>query len=175
MQVLIIKGEMMRKENKLNKDGFTLIELAVTISILSIVIVFLLRLINLFENNKEQEEKTLILSTNQSVISKYINDDVIENNGINSFICDTEYKCDITFNNGKIKTIEINNIYKTDEFISILNYYDSEQYYLRKRIPNGYMYNSIKIDETTINNQSFKIITIPISSHPEYNIEIISY
>lgn len=146
-----------------NKKGFTLVEVAISVSLLSFVMVFLLR----FITEIRKDEDTISLNTemllNKAIISKTINED-INKVGINSLTC-SNTKCTITLKNNKTKTIEI-----TDDGnkITYKNVTDDE-IELSKKLPNDYVFNIKKTENTNL-----YLITIEVDSHEEYNIEIVN-
>lgn len=157
----------------MNKKGFTLVELAISISILSIVILFLIRIQVVVNNNKDKEVSLMLLRSNQSIISKYINDDCLENKGIKAISCDTKTKCDITFTSGKTRVVELRRA--SDEIsYTILKYYDVDRTYISKKLPKGYAYNSINVSNTMYDDKLLSLIDISVSSSPEYDIQIVS-
>lgn len=146
-----------------NKKGFTLVEVAISVSLLSFVMVFLLR----FISEIRKDEDTISLNTemllNKAVISKTINEDINET-GISSLTC-SNTKCTIALKNNKTKTIEITN---DGSKLTYKNITDDE-IELTKILPNEYVYNIKKTE-----NANLYLIEIEIDSHPEYNIEIVN-
>lgn len=146
-----------------NKKGFTLVEVAISVSLLSFVMVFLLR----FVSEIRKDEDTISLNTemllNKAIISKTINESV-NNTGISSLTC-SNIKCTIILKDNKTKTIEI-----TDDGTKLTykNVTDDE-IELTRKLPNEYVYNIRKTE-----NASLYLIEIEIDSHPEYNIEIVN-
>ncbi len=108
------------------KKGFTLIELLVSLVIISVTMVF----ISAFVLNLKDEKGKIITDipqmVNQAAISKELNSDA-NKYGIRNIIKESNTKCIVKYNNGLIRTIEINNntIKYTEEdsviFVKTLN------------------------------------------------------
>ena len=90
----------------MKKNGFTLIEITISITLLSVIMVFLFKYLNLvLKDETNITDKTKIL-LDQNIISKIINED-INNNGIKDVNCSSN-SCDITLLNDETRLIEIN-------------------------------------------------------------------
>ncbi len=147
----------------MNKKGFTLIEIAISIGLLSVVMIFMFRLlINLrdSENNISDETEKILTKT---TVSKVLNGYVKSGGGISSASCTTN-KCDIVLKDNSNMELSLSG--------SILTYKDtdSDTLLLKKSL--------IKTDTYTlelINHNNLHIIKIVNSNNPEYNIEIVNY
>ena len=93
----------------MKKNGFTLIEITISITLLSVIMVFLFKYLNLVL----KDETNILLD--QNIISKIINED-INNNGIKDVNCSSN-SCDITLLNEERRLIEINE--------NLINYKDT--------------------------------------------------
>ena len=147
-----------------NKKGFTLIELSISVTLLSLVMVFMFKFISEIRKDEDtvglQTEMLLI----KSIISKTINTDVKNSGGISSLSC-TSAKCTIDLKDNTTKIIEITN------GGTILKYTDTtkNEILLTRKLPSNYAFYLNK-KET---NQVF-ILEISIPSNKEYNIEIVN-
>ena len=90
-----------------NKNGFTLIEVIVSVVLVSIVMTSLLAsLIQLRKTyNVIHENSDIIVYT--SSISRVINNDLSKNNGIKMITCSSNTKCEMKLGNDSNRTIEI--------------------------------------------------------------------
>jgi len=147
-----------------NKNGFTLVEITISVTLLSAVMVFLLGFVS--EVRKDEDSITLRteMLLNKNIIAKTINQDIRGSGGIKSQTC-SNTKCTITLNNNITKTIEI-----TNEG-TLLTYKNTttDKIELTRKLPDNYIYN-IKSTENT----AIYLITIEVDSYPEYNIDIVN-
>lgn len=106
---------------KLNKKGVTLVELVVSISLISIVLVFLLRLLIQLREMDDKSLKMLEYQEKTSLIIKYVQDEIKDYN-------------DCTFKLSNSLTIECSNedvnmiISKSSNIISIKNDAETKKY-----------------------------------------------
>lgn len=106
---------------KLNKKGVTLVELVVSISLISIVLVFLLRLLIQLREMDDKSLKMLEYQEKTSLIIKYVQDEIKDYN-------------DCTFKLSNSLTIECSNedvnmiLSKSDDTISIKNGDETKKY-----------------------------------------------
>ena len=97
----------------MNKKGFTLIELIVSITLVSIILVSLLATLVKLKQTYEVIEEDSDIRIYSASISRHINNDIINNKGISSGTCNEEgSKCELKFKNGEERTLEI---YTTDK------------------------------------------------------------
>lgn len=97
----------------MNKKGFTLIELIVSITLVSIILVSLLATLVKLKQTYEVIEEDSDIRIYSASISRHINNDIINNKGISSGTCNEEgTKCELKFKNGEERTLEI---YTTDK------------------------------------------------------------
>ena len=94
----------------MNKKGFTLIELIVSIILVSIVLISmtgtLIKLKDTYSLVNEDADARIFGAT----ISKIVNDDLLKNNGIKTIECNEDTKvsiCEIYMGNNKKRTLEI--------------------------------------------------------------------
>lgn len=143
---------------KLNNKGFSLLEMLVSISILSIVIVFMMHLFanirNVYTSNREEFEYEIIKSKVIKAISDDLNDSKLIRYEKNS-----NKKVTLYFENGN-KTIEIND--------NNIRYYDNENEYLNEKLPDGSIVGNI-----LISGSNFVKISIPVGNNfKRYDINI---
>ena len=148
----------------MNKKGFTLIELIVSLALLSIVLVFMFNLLVILKGEEKVSALDMKLAVNQSIISKHINNDIISNKQIKNVSC-TSISCDITFNNGINKNIILSNDNKT------ISYGTADEYEFTRTLPDDLVYENINI----VNESGLYKINIYVSNNIEFNIELISY
>ena len=92
----------------MNKKGFTLIEVTVSIVIVSLILVTLLgslvRLREIYTSSEENSEVAIYASS----VSRIINKDVINNKGIRDIVCnELKNECELTLANEEKRRIEI--------------------------------------------------------------------
>lgn len=149
------------------KRGFTLIELLVSVALLSIVMLFMTNFVVDFRNQKKEANIDINLMTNQAIISKTINFDIV-NNVFSSISCESSIKCTITFEDASTKTIEI-----TDNGTSV-KYYNGSDIDLVRTISSD-TFNEITYSSQTLTDGTFTKIIISLTNNPAYNIEIYDY
>ena len=102
----------------MKKNGFTLVELTISIALLSVVMIFLLNFLTLVKKEDVGIEETTNMEIDKSVISKTINSDILKENYINTLSC-TEVLCDITLKSGAKRSITIDgNVVKYTDTIN---------------------------------------------------------
>lgn len=143
----------------MKKNGFTLVELTISIALLSVVMIFLLNFLTLVKKEDVGIEETTNMEIDKSVISKTINSDILKENYINTFSC-TEALCDITLKSGAKRSITIDgNVVKYTDTIN-------NKVLLSRKTSLSYTLKSTSL--TTIDKITF------VTKNFEYNIEIIS-
>ncbi len=147
----------------MNKKGFTLVEVTISVALLSLVMVFMLRFISDIRRNEDSISMTTDLLLNKTIIARSLNEDIKKSEGISSSIC-TSSKCTLVLGNDKTKTIEISG---EGRIVTYKNETDGKVD-LTRRLPEGYTYSLSKIE-----NDLVTVIKISVSSNPEYNIEIV--
>ncbi len=157
----------------MNKKGYTLVELIVSMSLLSIIIIFMMSLlVNLKADENEQgiDTKALVL---QATLSKTINSDInkLEAENFSSLVPADENK--------KITKITFKD--NTEKFITITNdkkiaYGTKDENTIIKDLPNGYL---VKDMYVTNNSTGLMKIIIEVenkNNHKfDFNIEAYSY
>ena len=146
-----------------NKKGFTLIELSISIALLSVIMIFMLKLITIIREEEDSINIKTTMLLNKTIISKALHEDIEASLGIKTLSCDSSSTCTISFNNGKTKTLELNN---EKNKITYKNNTDNKIEFTKK-LPENYNFNLNKIE-----NDYLYTLEINIVSHPEYNIEI---
>lgn len=90
----------------MNKKGFTLVELVISIALLSVVMVFLLNFLELISNEDDGVEKETLVQLDKMTVSKTINED-LHSDSISTLTC-TLNVCTITTVGGKTKKLALN-------------------------------------------------------------------
>lgn len=90
----------------MNKKGFTLVELVISIALLSVVMVFLLNFLELISNEDDGVEKETLVQLDKMTVSKTINED-LHSDSISTLTC-TSNVCTITTVGGKTKKLALN-------------------------------------------------------------------
>lgn len=143
----------------MKKNGFTLVELTISITLLSVVMVFLLNFLTLVKKEDVGIEETTSMEIDKSVISKTINSDILKENYINTFSC-TDVLCSVTLKSGAKRTITIDG--------NIVKYTDTTNNKVLMSRKTNLSYTLKSTSLTTIDK-----ITL-VTENSEYNIEIIS-
>ena len=105
----------------MDKKGFTLIELMISISLLSIVLIFMMNtLVKLRDTSLASGEETNLL-VGQAIISKTINNDIILNGGVSSYEC-TDNFIELTLMNNETRYIELNEETNNLEANTVITY-----------------------------------------------------
>ena len=148
----------------MNKKGFTLVELSVSVTLLSLVMVFMLRFLNEIRKDEDAIGFKTEMSLHKTIISKNINEDIKKSGGISSLECANK-KCVITLNDESIRELEL----KKDN--SIVSYKDvtNDVLLFTRQLPEGQTFNL-----GLLNNEKVYVITILVELHPEYNIDIVN-
>lgn len=149
----------------MNKKGFTLVEITISIALLSIVMVFMFNFLTIIKKDEDTINEATEMLLNKSLIAKEINKDIKESGGITSSSC-TNIRCDITLKNGKQKAIKLDD---TKKILTYENITDNK-IELAKELKGDLEYNLIlnKSDNLTV-------IKIQVPSNEEYNINIVDY
>ena len=92
----------------MKKNGFTLIELIVSIVLVSVILVSLLATLVKLKQTYEVLEEDSDIRIYSSSISRHINNDIINNKGMSHINCnDTGTSCDIKLRSGEERVLEI--------------------------------------------------------------------
>ena len=149
-------------------EGFTIVELIISVAILSIVLVFALNLLVVLKEKEMNLDTDTDMVLNQTFVSKKINGDIIKNGGIKSLNCTTT-KCDFTFNNEVSKILTITNNRKT------IKYENEENIELTRTLPKS-TYGNIEVEEfLNYTGGTLRIITIDVDGYSDYKIELLDY
>lgn len=147
----------------LNKKGFTLLEVTISIALLSIVMVFMFRLLNIVRRDEDSVSLITELLLNKSILAKNLNESIKKSEGISSLDCTTT-KCTINLNDGTTKVLELTN---NNTVVELTDTTNSKKEVVRK-LPNNYTYQLKSLE-----NDYLTIITLSVNSHEEYNVEIV--
>ena len=94
----------------MNKKGFTLIEILVSITLVSIVLVFMLNALVRLKGVYNESDKDTDIILAGALVSRVINNDFIDNNGIRKVECNknnSESSCNIELNNGEERSLKL--------------------------------------------------------------------
>lgn len=92
----------------MNKKGFTLIELIVSIVLVTVILVSLLATLVKLKQTYEVIEEDSDIRIYSASISRHINNDIITNKGITSGTCNEEgSRCELKLKNGEERVIEV--------------------------------------------------------------------
>lgn len=147
----------------MNKKGFTLVEVTISVALLSLIMVFMLKFISEIRRDEDDISISTDLLLNKAVISKTLNEDVKNSGGISSVTCNNSL-CTFIFNNSKTKTLEVSG---GGSIIMYKNVTDNKVEFSRK-VPTGYTFTLNKAENSLVIT-----IYVNVSSHPEYNVEIV--
>lgn len=152
----------------MSKKGFTIVELIISVAILSIVLVFALNLLVVLKEKETSIDTDTDMVLNQAFVSKKINGDIVKNGGIKSLNCTTT-KCDFTFNNEEKKILTLTNNKKT------IKYENEENIELTRTLPKS-TYGNIEVEEfLNYTGGTLRIITIDVVGYSDYKIELLDY
>lgn len=152
----------------MSKKGFTIVELIISVAILSIVLVFALNLLVVLKEKETSIDTDTDMVLNQAFVSKKINGDIVKNGGIKSLNCTTT-KCDFTFNDEEKKTLTLTNNKKT------IKYENEENVELTRTLPKS-TYGNIEVEEfLNYTGGTLRIITIDVVGYSDYKIELLDY
>lgn len=147
----------------LNKKGFTLIEVTISVALLSFVMVFMFRLLNIARKDENAISLTTELLLNKSILSKNLNESIKKGEGISSSSC-TENACTFNMNDGTIKELKLTNNNTVVELTDTTNNLKE----VVRELPNDFTYKIRRVD-----NEYLTLITLIVISHEEYNVEIV--
>ena len=150
----------------MNKKGFTLIELTISIALLSLIMAFLFNFLITIRKNEDgvkDDTEMVILRNTISCCSGYnctYTCSATTDNVAISLGDDMVKKISLIKNSdGVYDTIQYENI--TDTSNVIVEF--------RKKLPDKYLFEPIEINQY----QQFFYITLPIQLHQEFNIDIV--
>lgn len=100
----------------MNKKGFTLVEVLVSVVLVAIVMISMLaslvKIRNTYSNLSQNSDAVLFSST----ISRVLNNDVFNNSGIRRYMCSADnMKCDLILGNDQYRVLEIIDSTNTDD------------------------------------------------------------
>ncbi|MEG1015576.1 MAG: prepilin-type N-terminal cleavage/methylation domain-containing protein [Bacilli bacterium] len=150
-----------------SKKGFTLLELLVSMALLSLILIFLLNMLIKLKDVNIVNKTSLDFSVSQALNSKEINGDIYKNKGIKSVLTTNKYLLEFTLGDeSKRKLIIEDGAIKYYKFIKELERY--ELIYSDKPIND--QYNSISYTHDGRLNL-YKII-LELNNNKKFNTEI---
>ncbi|MEG1850513.1 MAG: prepilin-type N-terminal cleavage/methylation domain-containing protein [Bacilli bacterium] len=150
-----------------SKKGFTLLELLVSMALLSLILIFLLNMLIKLKDVNIVNKTSLDFSVSQALNSKEINGDIYKNKGIKSVLTTNKYLLEFTLGDeSKRKLIIEDGAIKYYKFIKELERY--ELIYSDKPIND--QYNSISYTYDGRLNL-YKII-LELNNNKKFNTEI---
>ena len=147
-----------------NKNGFTLVEVSVSIALLAVVLIFIINFLTIIKSSEDEVSLDTKLMINSSLISKAINRDILSEDGIASCTC-TLINCDITLASGVSRRLYLSNDGLTIYYYDVTN---GEMLFTRASIE-SYPYSLEYEAKSTIHQ-----ININVSNSPENDIQIVS-
>lgn len=145
----------------MNKKGFTLVELVISIALLSVVMVFLLNFLELISNEDDGVEKETLVQLDKMTVSKTINED-LHSDSISTLTC-TSNACTITTVGGKTKKLSLNdNLLLYEDITS-----EKTKVILKRKLSVDY---KISSEEKTY----IRLITLTDETNSDNNITFIS-
>lgn len=145
----------------MNKKGFTLVELVISIALLSVVMVFLLNFLELISNEDDGVEKETLVQLDKMTVSKTINED-LHSDSISTLTC-TSNACTITTVGGKTKKLSLNdNLLLYEDITS-----EKTKVILKRKLSVDY---KISSEEKTY----IRLITLTDETNSDNNITLIS-
>lgn len=144
----------------MNKKGFTLIEICISVALLSVVMIFLLSFLSYIKTEDTGIEEDTSILLNKAIVSKTINGEFMSSGQIESVVCENN-SCDITFILGRAYKIEL--VQNVLTFKDTLN----NKIILKREMP--VEYNISYYDKATVH-----IIALIDPYDNQNNIEIIS-
>ena len=151
-----------------DKRGFTLVELVLSVTLLSIVLIFMMTALVELKDKENENGADAKLLVNQAIISKTINSDIIVS-GLESISACADMNCfNLTFSNGTTKTLKLMADNQTI-------FYGSEEVtdFIRT-LPSDRKYSSIHY-YIYANLELIKITVSKVYKTEDYDIEIYNY
>lgn len=147
-----------------NKNGFTLVELTMSLALISLVMIFVMKFITEIRKDEDTISSNTSLILTNTAISKKINNDIIESGGISSLEC-IENTCTIILKNEEEKVLETTNEGTILTYKSITK----NKKELSRVLPNNskFSINGRQTDELFI-------LEIKLGSTGNYDIEIVN-
>ena len=165
----------------MNKKGFTLVEVTISIVLLSLVMIFMFKFLSVLkkdENNVTIDTEMIIL---RNSLSKYLNEDVRYNEGISSIKCCTNDTCSICGNlnydsvvitlvSGKQKKLSYEKK-SNEEGYQIIKYENITDGTIefKEKLSKDYYFNPIEV----IKDNNVFYLKAPIALYPDYDIELV--
>ncbi len=157
----------------MKKQGFTLMELILSIVLVSIIIVTMVGTLLKIRESYSIINQNIEARTYKALVSKVINEHFMNNGGVKRIVCSSDKKCELILGNNKSMTLEIvNNIIDSEEvkdnsnnvvanreiLISSLKYYGNNYEYVKsiKSVKTTYQNGTIMNDGYNFNSISFE-------------------
>lgn len=151
----------------MNKKGFTLYELLISIALLSIVLIFLLSMFTNISNTESASKDQTALTISKNLTTKIINADIFKYGGISSIVSCGESSCSFNLvNDDTVRYITIDD--------GVLKYKKgSTLYYSDKISVTDTSYQSISYTSSSSNPYHYYNITIGVSNN-KYDVNLYS-
>ena len=151
-----------------SKNGFTLVELVLSITLLSIVLIFMMSMLLALKDKEASNGADAKMLVNQAIISKAVNGDIL-NHGLESVNPCSSSNCYIlTFSNGDEKTLKLMSNNQT------LFYGSEKQTDFVRTLPSGRTYSSIHYYMYS-NLEIIRVSVSKIYRNEDYDVEIYNY
>lgn len=150
------------------KNGFTLVELVLSVTLLSIVLIFMMTALVELKDKESENGADAKLLVNQAIIAKTINGEIITN-GLDTVSACASLNCfNLTFSNGVTKTLKLMSDNQT-----IFYGNDNVTDFIRT-LPSDRTYSSIHY-YIYANLEIIKITVSKVYKNEDYDIELYNY
>ena len=151
-----------------SKNGFTLVELVLSITLLSIVLIFMMSMLVALKDKEASNGADAKLLVNQAIISKAVNGDIL-NYGLEGVSpCESSNCYVLTFGNGDEKTLKLMSNNQT------LFYGSEKQTDFIRTLPSGRTYSSIHYYLYS-NLEIIRVSVSKVYRNEDYDVEIYNY
>lgn len=144
----------------MNKKGFTLIELCISVALLSVVMIFLLQFLSYIKREDTGIEDETALILNKAIVSKTLNEEFSKMGSLQEVVCKNNL-CNIKFMNDKDAELKI-----SDNILLFKDITD-DKIIIKREMPVSY---DIYYDE----KETVDIIILKDPYNSENDIEIVS-
>ena len=145
------------------KKGFTLIEVTVSIALLSVIILFVVNFINLLRKNEDGVSVDSKLYLNRELTSEYLNNDAKENGAATNVYCE-DNTCYIYYANGEARSLSIDETKTKLEFRNI----GTDRTIYSKKIEEGYEY-ALELEQRA----NYYVLNVLVDNYPKYTTEMV--
>ena len=145
------------------KKGFTLIEVTVSIALLSVIILFVVNFINLLRKNEDGISVDSKLYLNRELTSEYLNNDAKENGAATNAYCEDNI-CYIYYANGEARSLSIDETKTKLEFRNI----GTDRTIYSKKIEEGYEY-ALELEQRA----NYYVLKVLVDNYPKYTTEMV--